>query len=82
MGNGTRTAGFHTGQRFLPGCRFAGCTTVFDLLSVLFGHSGDRLFPKRVILVLSNFKDTIRTGRHTFFTAIAFIGVDNDEVLA
>jgi hypothetical protein len=82
MGNGTWTAGFSTGQWSLPRCRFAGRTAVFYLFSVLFGHSGDRLLPKRIILILSDFKDTIWAGCHTVFTAIAFICIDNDEVLA
>jgi hypothetical protein len=82
MGNGIWTAGIHARQRFPPGYRFARRTTVFNLFPVLFGYSGDRLFPERVILVLSDFKDTIRAGCHTFFTTIAFVCVDNDKVLA
>jgi len=82
MGNGVWTAGIHARQRFPPGYRFARRTTVFDPFPVLFGHSGDRLFPERIILVFSDFKDTIRAGRHTFFTAIAFVCVDDNEVLA
>lgn len=80
MGNGVRITGSHARQRLLSGHGFAGRTAVFDLFSVFFRYFGDRLFPERVVFVLSDLKNTERASCHAFFTAITFICIDGDEV--